>query len=207
MQKNNNYINNDKIVLGLLTTVDNDNNITQRSISSKLGIALGLTNSYLRKCIDKGLVKIKHVPKNRYAYYLTPRGFIEKARITQEYLHASFTYVRKIKVEFTNIFNQFEAKGGKNIILSDITEIAEIAILSSLGTKSKVIGVIGKEKNHLYNVSVYEQMSDSDNIDYVIVTADHEIKKRHDFLIKTYGKTKVILPSMLNELLLGSKKV
>lgn len=207
MQKNNNYINNDKIVLGLLTTVDDDNNITQRSISSKLGIALGLTNSYLRKCIDKGLVKIKHVPKNRYAYYLTPRGFIEKARITQEYLHASFTYVRKIKVEFTNIFNQFEEKGGKNIILSDITEIAEIAILSSLGTKSKVIGVIGKEKNHLYNVPVYEQMSDSDNIDYVIVTADHEIKKRYDFLIKTYGKTKVILPSMLNELLLGSKKV
>ena len=69
MQKNNNYINNDKIVLDLLTSVDEDKNVTQRSISSKLGIALGLTNSYLRKCIDKGLVKIKHVPKNRYGYW------------------------------------------------------------------------------------------------------------------------------------------
>ena len=207
MQKNNNYINNDKIVLDLLTSVDEDKNITQRSISSKLGIALGLTNSYLRKCIDKGLVKIKHVPKNRYAYYLTPRGFIEKARITQEYLHTSFNYIKKIKVEFTNIFNQFDEAGIKNVILSDVTEIAEIAILSSLGMKSKVIGVIGKEKNHLYSVPVYEQISDSDNIDYVIVTADNDIRKKYNFLIKKYGKTKVVLPSMLNELLLGSKKV
>ena len=61
---------NDNMTLSVLSAVEADSSVTQRSLASELGIALGLTNSYLKKCIDKGLVKIKQVPANRYAYYL-----------------------------------------------------------------------------------------------------------------------------------------
>ena len=57
---------NDDITLGLLSAVEEDSHITQRSIASELSIALGLTNAYLRKCVDKGLVKVQHIPKKRY---------------------------------------------------------------------------------------------------------------------------------------------
>ena len=57
------------MTLNVLSAVDADSKVTQRSLSAELGIALGLTNSYLRKCIDKGLIKIKQVPANRYSYY------------------------------------------------------------------------------------------------------------------------------------------
>ena len=44
-----------------------------------MGVALGLANSYLKRCIRKGFIKITEAPANRYLYYLTPQGFAEKA--------------------------------------------------------------------------------------------------------------------------------
>ena len=57
-----------KIPLDVLSALTEDDKVTQRSLSSKLGIALGLINVYMKRAMDKGLVKIKHVPKNRYLY-------------------------------------------------------------------------------------------------------------------------------------------
>ena len=89
---------NNDMTLGLLSAVEADSKVTQRSLSRELGIALGLTNSYLKKCIDKGLVKIKQVPANRYTYYLTPRGFSEKSRLTTEYFKSSLVFIDVLKM-------------------------------------------------------------------------------------------------------------
>ena len=67
------------IVLGVLTAIDRDSNTSQRTISRELDVALGLANAYLKRCVRKGLIKIKQVPRRRYAYYLTPQGFAERA--------------------------------------------------------------------------------------------------------------------------------
>ena len=63
-----------EITLGLLEAVQADGALTQRSAASQLGIALGLTNAYLKRCVKKGLIKVKQVPPNRYSYYLTPKA-------------------------------------------------------------------------------------------------------------------------------------
>jgi ribosomal protein S25 len=68
-------INDDEIVLGVLDAVERNQHITQRVVANELGIALGLANAYLKRCVRKGLVKISEVPRRRYAYYLTPQGF------------------------------------------------------------------------------------------------------------------------------------
>ena len=65
---------NDAIVLGVLDAVERNPSVTQRSVARELGIALGLVNAYLNRCLSKGLIKIGQVPPRRYAYYLTPRG-------------------------------------------------------------------------------------------------------------------------------------
>ena len=66
---------NDRIVLGLLTSVDSNGSRSQRHIAAELDIALGLVNAYLKRSIKKGLVKVSQAPARRYAYYLTPRDF------------------------------------------------------------------------------------------------------------------------------------
>jgi len=200
MNKKIKNIGNETIILNLLSAVESDSNITQRSIAANLGIALGLTNSYLKRCIEKGLVKISHVPRNRYAYYLTPKGFIEKARITQDYLKTSFNFFRKIKNEFEKIFTNYDLQGGKNIILSDVSEIAEVAILSSLGMRSKVIGIIGVSKGKIAGVPIYTSVNQISNFDIIVITKDTLAKNRYKILSEIYGNKKVMLPKILETL-------
>jgi DNA-binding transcriptional regulator LsrR (DeoR family) len=80
----------DEIVLGVLGVVERDPTVTQRSVARELGVALGLANAYLKRCIRKGLIKVGQVPRRHYACYL-PQGFAEKSRLTTAYLADSFS--------------------------------------------------------------------------------------------------------------------
>ena len=85
---------NSRITLGLLEAVESGRAHTQRGLAADLGIALGLVNIYLKRCVKKGLVKVSQAPARRFAYYLTPNGFAEKSRLTGEYLSWSLTFFR-----------------------------------------------------------------------------------------------------------------
>ena len=187
---------NSEITLDVLSAVDADNKVTQRSLSTELGIALGLTNAYLKRCVDKGLVKIKQVPSNRYLYYLTPSGFAEKARLTREYLSYSLQFYRKAREECDKIIVNCYKEGSTNILLSDKNELAEIVILSSLNAPVAIVGIIGKGSSYL-GVPVIEKISKSFKFDKIIVTDMLYADKRFKYLCKTHGSKKIILPSIL----------
>jgi DNA-binding MarR family transcriptional regulator len=71
--------------LGLLQAIEQKDNISQRHLAQEMGVALGLANSSLKRCVKKGGIKITTAPANRYLYYLTPNGFAEKARLTADF--------------------------------------------------------------------------------------------------------------------------
>src|SRR6202166_4313954 len=100
---------NERIVLGLLSSVENDGDRSQRRIAAELGIALGLVNAYLKRCIKKGLVKVHDAPARRYVYYLTPQGFAEKSRLTVQYLSHSFSFFRRAKGDCRRLFEEATA--------------------------------------------------------------------------------------------------
>ncbi len=79
-------------VLELLDVVGQRSDVSQRHLARHLGVALGLANSYLKRCVRKGFIKITEAPANRYLYYLTPKGFSEKSRLTAKYLSTSFVW-------------------------------------------------------------------------------------------------------------------
>jgi DNA-binding MarR family transcriptional regulator len=133
---------NPDIVLSVLTSIERDSTITQRRLARDLGIALGLTNSYLRRCVRKGLVKMRQVPINRYAYYLTPQGFAEKSRLTAEYLAVSFNFFRRARMDCAELFRQCEAQGWRKVALYGAGDLAEIAVLSAAETGLEVICII-----------------------------------------------------------------
>ncbi len=72
------------LTLALLDAIEARSDLTQRHLADRLGVALGLANSYLKRCVRKGWVKITQTPINRYLYYLTlmPQGFSETSRLT-----------------------------------------------------------------------------------------------------------------------------
>ena len=102
---------NDAIVLGVLDAVERNPSVTQRSVARELGIALGLVNAYLHRCLSKGLIKIGEVPPRRYAYYLTPRGMSEKSRLTATYLMDSFAFFREARPQCNDLFEALAARG------------------------------------------------------------------------------------------------
>ena len=133
---------NPSIVLSVLTSIERDSTITQRKLASELGIALGLANAYLRRCVRKGLIKVSQVPLNRYAYYLTPQGFAEKSRLTAEYLAVSFDFFRRSRSDCVALLRQCEALGWRKVALYGAGDLAEIAVLSASETAVEVICVI-----------------------------------------------------------------
>ena len=184
------------ISLNVLSALTEDNKITQRSLSSKLGIALGLINAYMKRAMDKGLVKIKHVPKNRYLYYLTPKGFTEKAKLTAEYLKTSLTFYRMARLECDKIIFDMLKSGEKKVLLSDKNDLAEIFILSALGTKIKIVGLLGK-KGIFLDLPVFSNYPKLDKVDVVIITSIENIEQRYNNISKYIDKKKIIIPSFL----------
>ena len=55
------------ILMSLLDAVEQDRAHSQRHLAAELGIALGLVNAYLKRCVKKGLVKVRQAPARRYA--------------------------------------------------------------------------------------------------------------------------------------------
>ncbi len=130
------------VMLGLLSAVERDSGVTQRHLARELGIALGLANAYLRRCAKKGLIKISQAPLNRYAYYLTPRGFAEKSRLTAEYLTVSFDFFRRARRDCAALLDACAARGWRRVALVGAGDLAEIAVLSAADSGVEIVAVI-----------------------------------------------------------------
>ena len=195
---NNHEIKKDDMTLNVLSAVDADSQITQRSLAAELGIALGLTNAYFKKCVDKGLVKIKQIPKKRYSYYLTKKGFTEKARLSAEYLKYSFNFLKNTKVECEKIIKICIDNNNLSIVLSDKSDFAEILILSALDTKVDIIGVLGDEENKYCGKKVIKSLKNIHKVDAIIMTKLEDSNSRFDCLKKKYKKYNIIIPQFLN---------
>src|SRR5690348_3240323 len=133
---------NARIVLGLLESVERDGAQSQRKLASDLGIALGLVNAYLRRCVKKGLLKIGQAPPRRYAYYLTPHGFAEKSRLTVEYLSSSFSFFRRAREDCSSVLKAAHARGWNRIALVGVSDLAEIATLCALEQGMTIAAVV-----------------------------------------------------------------
>lgn len=133
------------VMLGLLSAVERDSALTQRHLARELGIALGLANAYLRRCTKKGLIKIRQAPLNRYAYYLTPRGFAEKSRLTAEYLTISLDFFRRARRDCASLLEGCAARDWRRVALVGAGEVAEIAVLSAAETGVAIVAIIDAE--------------------------------------------------------------
>ena len=114
----------------LLTELEKGEPVSQREIAGRLGIALGLVNSYLKNLVAKGYVRIRSFPKNRYGYLLTPQGLAEKSRLA--YLHLSYftNLYQTARQDYLALFRTLHASGIRRVSFCGVDEIAEIAYLS-----------------------------------------------------------------------------
>jgi DNA-binding MarR family transcriptional regulator len=191
---------NERIVLGLLSSVETDGERSQRRMASELGIALGLVNAYLKRCIKKGLVKVHDAPTRRYAYYLTPQGFAEKSRLTVQYLSHSFSFFRLAKGDCARVFAEAKASGFARLVLAGRSDLAEIAILCAVEAGVVIVAVVDPdcEDAQFIGVVVSKSLSEVKAVfDAVIVTDVAHAKRSFDSAVKFCGADRVIAPALL----------
>ena len=131
----------DSLTLSILTAIEKKDDVTQRHLANDLGVALGLANSYLKRCAKKGLIKIKQAPANRYLYYLTPKGFSEKSRLSAKYLSVSFDFYRKASNSFRSLYRECMAANASRILLCGFSEFTEIAFIRAQEFDVELVGI------------------------------------------------------------------
>jgi DNA-binding Lrp family transcriptional regulator len=115
--------------LKLLEAVEKDSRVTQRSLAHKLGIALGLTNIYLKRLVRKGYIKCVNVQSNRISYLITPRGIAEKARLTYEFMDYSLHLYGEVRQHLREVLQDCAA-AHRRVAIYGRGEAAELAYLS-----------------------------------------------------------------------------
>ena len=115
--------------LRLLEAVERDSRVTQRGLASKLDIALGLANIYLKRMVHKGFIKVVNVQPNRISYLITPRGIAEKARLTYDFMDYSLHLYGEVRQHLRAALQDCAA-AGKRVAIFGRGEAAELAYLS-----------------------------------------------------------------------------
>lgn len=188
-----------RITLGLLNAVGENARVSQRSLAGELGIALGLTNAYLKRCVRKGLVKVAHVPANRYAYYLTPKGFSEKSRLTAGYLKRSFDFYREARTQCDAALANSAIQGWRRLGLLGVGELAEIALLCALQHDIEIVGVVDAEAegDSVLNVPLVRNTSELGLFDVLLLTDSINPQRTYDNLSGTVPGERFLIPSLL----------
>jgi len=161
------------ILLGLLDAVERGD-VTQRGLSRELGIAVGLVNSYVRRCIKTGLIKVQQIPPRRYGYYLTPKGFVEKSRLVASYFVHSFDFFRRARASCEAILLNATKAGHKRIGLVGSSELAEIAVIVATEIDVQIVAIIDsnlKKPRILGIPAVKEAAAAVKDVDAVMITS------------------------------------
>jgi len=189
-----------RIILGLLESVERDSAQSQRRLAAEFGIAVGLVNAYLKRCVNKGLVKVRQAPARRYAYYLTPQGFAEKSRLTVEYLSYSFSFFRRARADCNAILKIARDRGWTHVVTAGVSDLAEISAICALESGIEIRAVVDAGSNlsrfaGLPVVRSYDAVGKE--FDGVVVTDLATGRETFDAAIGRFGADRVLAPSLL----------
>jgi DNA-binding MarR family transcriptional regulator len=175
--------------LNILDEISHDNTTSQRAMSEKLNISLGLVNSFIKRLGNKGYFKITTIPNNRVKYILTPKGVAEKSRLTYEYIKFSYIFYKSARNRIMLIFNEMVEQNVQKVVFYGAGELAEISHTLIKQTPLELVAVIDpnrRGKKFMGNVIIHPESLGKVAFDKVLIT---ELAN---------GKTKFLIAEELN---------
>ncbi len=188
-----------RLTLELLEVVGKQKDLSQRHLARHMGVALGLANSYLKRCVRKGYIKIREAPANRYLYYLTPKGFAEKSRLTAHYLSYSFLFYRKAGDSCLRVFAHCKLKGWNRILLCGLSDLTEIAALRAGETDLAIVGIYDPKatREKVLNRPVWPVWKEAPSFDACLVTDLTAPKLMLKSLAARVERERILVPDIL----------
>lgn len=185
--------------LEILDSVERNEQMSQRHLSRELGVALGLANSYLKRCVRKGWIKVQQAPANRYLYYLTPTGFAEKSRLTAEYLSTSLSFYREAGDSCLRLLDQCERNRWQHLLLCGVSDLAEIATLRAMERNLTIVGIYDptSDREQFLGKRVWKILAQADLHDARMLTDIAQPRERHTEISSHPGDIPLLVPDVL----------
>jgi len=179
--------------LTLFNTVENSPDINQRKLAQELDISLGLANTYIQRVLKKGWVRAKLVKPRRWLYFLTPKGALEKSRLSLSYMHRTLESFRELKNKGDEYLRILNEKGVRGIHLcgeDDLTEILSfcftgfnVEMLSRIPEKTLLEAVEQNKEPELPDLKTDEMIMiaslESQNLITQLLVQQGLIKNKH----------------------------
>lgn len=146
MNKNEDRLTDEIIALKILDEIEEDSHITQRDLSKRLGIALGLVNTYIKHFVKKGYIRVTQFPQTRYTYLLTPTGISEKSRLVYKHISYYNNLFNTVRQDSLTLFKKLKKEGVREIAFCGVDEVAEISYLSLKEVGIKLLAVYDTEQ-------------------------------------------------------------
>lgn len=169
--------------LQFLEEIEQNPKISQRELSHKFGIALGVTNACIKRMARKGLIRLRGFPPRRIAYYLTPKGFSEKTKLALHFFSYNIHHYAEMKKQIEKKLLDMQNKGVKRVTFYGISDEMELAYITLQGLDMKLIGIVDSEKNwgkKIFNYKVIGLKEAKDlNPDAILITS---LKDQNSFV-------------------------
>jgi DNA-binding MarR family transcriptional regulator len=118
--------------LALLEHIESDPDVTQASLATQLGVAVGTVNWHLKRLIEKGYVKIKRAERKKLRYIITPEGIALRTLLTVDYIEQQFLLYRNTRQRVREHLEQIKNAGYKEVSILGEGDVADICRLSCL---------------------------------------------------------------------------
>ena len=114
----------------IIEEIAKNKGITQRELSRRAGISLGMVNMSLKRLAKKGYVKIRGMNRRSLEYVLTPKGFSEKAQKSYRYFRNTLASLKKMKKKINTLILTEYSQGERNFFILGDGELADIVEMS-----------------------------------------------------------------------------
>ena len=131
-----------KSELDTLMEIKNNPSTTQRSLSHKLNISLGLTNSILQNLIHRGWIKAQKMTGRKILYLITPEGMANVSRLMYTRFQETLHYYHYTKDLLTAYLMKLYQQGEKTINIYGTGQLAEITYYAGISTPLKLNAII-----------------------------------------------------------------
>jgi DNA-binding MarR family transcriptional regulator len=131
--------------LSLLQELEKNPIVSQRELSNKFGIALGVTNACLKRMARRGWIRIMSLDHRRIGYFLTPKGFAEKAKLTVHLISWTVQHYSTLKDFIGERLLEMRNKGVERIVFYGVSDEMEIAYITIQGVDLELIGIVEDE--------------------------------------------------------------
>ena len=118
--------------LELLEHIESNPDVTQASLATQLGVAVGTVNWHIKRLIDKGYVKIKRAERKKLRYIITPEGIAMRALLTVDYIEKQFLLYRNTRQRVREHLEEIKTAGYEKVSIRGEGDVADICRLSCL---------------------------------------------------------------------------